>query len=139
MEITSAEQILASHGIRKTSVRLLVLHLLQKADEALPKRDLEEQMEEGVDRVTLYRTIKTFEDKGIIHGVPDFDGQLRYALCKGPCTTHKHHDSHVHFQCAKCGKTKCLEDTPVPRFALASELQVETVQVVARGICESCK
>ena len=60
-------QKLEQSNLRKTAIRKEVLQLFLKAKgNALSSRDIESQLE-NPDRITLYRTLRTFEEKGLIH------------------------------------------------------------------------
>lgn len=139
MEITSAARILQKNNLRKTPVRAGILNMFLQAHEAVSKKSIEDQLERTTDRVTVYRTLKTFEDAGIIHSVMDFDGETKYALCSSSCEAGHHHDAHVHFHCSKCGKTKCLEELPVPKIPESLGVQIDQVQIIAKGICANCQ
>jgi Fur family transcriptional regulator, ferric uptake regulator len=137
--MTGAELILQKNKLRKTPMRTAMLTMLLQAHEAVSKKVIEEQLDCNTDRVTVYRTLKTFEDAGIIHSVMDFDGETKYALCSSSCEAGHHHDAHVHFHCSKCGKTKCLEDLPVPKIPASVGVQIDQVQIIAKGICADCQ
>ena len=93
-----SQDLLKSHHLRITPIREKVLDVfLSRGGEAIPKMIIEENLVR-FDRVTLYRTIKQFEEKGLIHEVIDTKGQTKYALCATECTTQEHHDDHLHFQ-----------------------------------------
>ena len=77
---------------------------------ALSHGEIEKKVGEQFDRVTIYRTLQTFLDKGIIHDIPTADNFIQYALCRDNCSAGHHHDHHVHFVCEQCGNTICLED-----------------------------
>ena len=66
---------------------------------ALAHGDIEKKAGEKFDRVTVYRTLQTFVEKGIIHTIPTADNSIRYALCKDDCAEGHHHDHHIHFVC----------------------------------------
>ena len=65
------ENILSEHGLRNTEARHGVLDVFKKYDYALSHSDLEKELQKYFDRVTIYRTIHAFLDKGIIHKVID--------------------------------------------------------------------
>jgi Fur family ferric uptake transcriptional regulator len=90
------------------------------------------------DRVTVYRTLKTFLDKGMIHKVLDDGGALKYALCHY-CQGENHQHDHVHFKCAVCGETSCLDDVYVPRVNLPEGYQVAEVNLLVQGVCARCR
>ena len=132
-------QKLEQSNLRKTAIRKEVLQLFLKAKgNALSSRDIESQLE-NPDRITLYRTLRTFEEKGLIHQAVDGSGKNRYALCSDDCEGHDHHDEHAHFHCKKCDKTICLEDVHVPSVNLSNDYQLEHAQLVLTGVCSNCQ
>ena len=132
------DQLLTDHGLRKTSIRLDVLGVFMKnVDTAMSHQFLERELEES-DRVTLYRTLKTFESKGIIHQALDGSGVSKYALCHVDCDEHKHLDDHAHFHCNDCGKTLCLEDSQAPQISVPAGYKVENAHLVIQGSCDQC-
>jgi Fur family ferric uptake transcriptional regulator len=106
---------------------------------ALAHGDIERKAGEKFDRVTVYRTLQTFVEKGIIHTIPTTENAVRYALCKDNCTEGHHQDHHVHFMCVKCGSTLCLEDVAVPEVKLPKGFTANETEVVVKGICRNCK
>ena len=105
---------------------------------ALTNADIELKIEE-VDRITLYRTLKAFEEKGIIHKVIDSSNITKYALCVDQCDEDHHHDHHVHFHCDECGNTFCLEGVEVPKIALPEGYKMHNKSMLINGKCLSCK
>src|SRR6266567_4265765 len=103
------ESVLKQNGLSVTSSRRKILQLFLDKAGALAHGDIEKKAGERFDRVTIYRTLQTFVDKGIIHTIPTADNSVRYALCKDECSEGHHHDNHVHFICDDCGTTYCLE------------------------------
>ncbi|MFW5700869.1 MAG: Fur family transcriptional regulator, partial [Cyclobacteriaceae bacterium] len=99
----SAEKLLKGHKVGVTDIRRKVLDLIIERNYALSHQDLTNQLPENIDRVTLYRTLHTFEDAGLVHKIIDEDGVSRYAMCRD-CNHHEHNDNHAHFHCIKCGK-----------------------------------
>lgn len=137
--MTSAADLLQKNKLRKTPMRMQILELLLQTKAAVSKRFIEEHLGTLSDRVTVYRTLKTFEDAGIIHSVMDFDGDTKFALCSTDCGAGHHHDGHVHFHCSKCGSTKCLDDMPLPKIPNGSGVSIEEIQIIAKGICADCQ
>ena len=129
---------LKAHNLRNTSIRKEVLELfMQSEGRALSNQDLEEQLD-NPDRITLYRTLKAFEDRGLIHLAVDRGGISKYALCSDDCTTHAHHDSHAHFHCQVCGKTICLEGEIIIKAQPPTGYQVQQEKLVLEGACAEC-
>ncbi len=132
-----AEALLEVHRLRKTNVRMQVLDIFLEANVALAQSDIERHFEQ-IDRITLYRTLKTFEDKGLIHKAIDGSDKPKYALCHSGCDAHTHHDHHAHFHCADCGQTYCLDEVEAPAIKAPGGFQVMTTHLVVTGKCESC-
>jgi Fur family transcriptional regulator, ferric uptake regulator len=130
-------QLLEKHQLRKTAVRAQVLEIFLNRREALSHSDIEIQFDQ-VDRITLYRTLKTFEDKGLIHKAIDGSDKLKYALCHDGCDEHEHHDVHAHFHCGDCGKTFCLDEVEAPSVQAPAGYKVATTHLVVTGQCETC-
>lgn len=132
------KELLEKHKLKKTTTRMDILRLYLSQSHALSHSDLEQALGSDFDRVTLYRTLHTFEEKGIIHKVPDDSGATKYALCAEACSEHHHHDEHIHFSCTKCGNTYCLDHYPIPKIQLPEEFKTESLHLYAKGICRKC-
>lgn len=130
--------ILKRNQLSVTESRKKILELFQNNEGALAHHDIEERTSEKFDRVTIYRTLQTFVEKGIIHTIPSADNSIRYALCKDACTEGHHHDNHVHFICDVCATTYCLDDIVVPQVALPKGFLARQIDVVVNGKCENC-
>jgi Fur family ferric uptake transcriptional regulator len=79
-------EILKRHQLSVTDSRKKILELFQVTNGALAHADIEKKTGEMFDRVTIYRTLQTFVDKGIIHTIPTADNSVLYALCKDDCS-----------------------------------------------------
>lgn len=132
------DHILKHNQLSVTDSRKKILELFLSSNGALAHGDIEKKTGEKFDRVTVYRTLQAFMEKGIIHTIPTADNSVRYALCKDDCTEGHHHDNHVHFVCSACGNTICLEDVTVPEVKLPKGFQPEEVQMVVTGVCKEC-
>ena len=118
-------------------MRLLVLDFLLKHTTAVSLNDLETNFLRS-DRITLYRTLKTFEEKGLVHSIEDGSSSIKYALCAADCSAQNHHDLHVHFNCRACGETFCLPKSRIPDIALPTNFKLEEINLVVKGICAIC-
>jgi Fur family transcriptional regulator, ferric uptake regulator len=131
--------ILKKNHLSVTDSRRAILKLFyQTTAGALRHCDIERNLTD-VDRVTIYRTLQAFSDKGIIHTIPGSDGAVRYALCRNGCEEGHHHDDHVHFVCSVCGTTLCLEQVHVPAVKLPEGFEPHQVEMVVSGICSKCR
>ena len=125
-------------GLSLTASRKLILDVFMQSKVALSHHDIESRMPENIDRVTVYRTLQTFVQKGIIHHVPTTDNTILYALCKEDCETGHHHDNHVHFICTNCQATNCLDDVIVPVVKLPKGFRLQQSEMIVKGICDGC-
>jgi Fur family transcriptional regulator, ferric uptake regulator len=131
--------ILKKNNLSITDSRKKILDLFLQNNGALAHSDIEKSTGEIFDRVTVYRTLQTFVEKGIIHNIPTTDNSILYALCKDNCEAGHHHDNHVHFICSSCGKTICLDDVTVPEVKLPKGFKPNHAEMVVNGVCGDCK
>jgi Fur family ferric uptake transcriptional regulator len=130
--------ILRRNRLSVTGSRQKILNLFLANTSALAHADIEHKAGEKFDRVTVYRTLQTFVEKGIIHTIPTPDNSIKYALCKQDCFEGHHHDNHFHFVCSACGITQCLEDFIMPAVKLPKDYTATNVEIVINGLCRSC-
>ncbi len=130
---------LKEYELRHTGCRSDILQSFQSYNFALSHGDLEERFGERFDRVTIYRTLKTFVEKGIIHKVLDDEGGTKYALCSTTeCSHDNHHHDHVHFKCLQCGNTTCIESVHIPVFSLPEGYKRTEINMLVQGTCPTC-
>ena len=132
-------QTLLRHGLRQTPVRRAVLAALSGKGFALTGAEIEQEIGGEVDRITLYRTLKSFEQQGLIHRVIDDTDVLRYAACSIECSAGAHFDNHVHFKCSTCQHTYCLSQVAIPVVQLPGGFQAERRDFLLSGVCQLCQ
>ena len=137
--MNSVLDILKKNDLSVTDGRKKILDLFLSSEGALAHADIETNTSNAFDRVTVYRTLQTFVEKGIIHNIPTTDNSILYALCKDDCEEGHHHDNHVHFICNNCSKTICLDDVIVPTVKLPKGFTPNKTQMVVIGVCADCK
>jgi Fur family transcriptional regulator, ferric uptake regulator len=128
---------LRSSGLKKTTVRIAVLKQLTESGNALSQPELETVFEGRENRVTVYRVLRDFEEKGLIHRVYDVEGTARFALCRS-CTEYQHHDEHLHFNCIECKNVICLDSVHVSIPILPIGFKVKNIHFTVEGVCEKC-
>jgi Fur family transcriptional regulator, ferric uptake regulator len=139
MTYLSPLKILQENKLRITNCRKEVLKTFLTKQAALSHSDLEEVLKEDYDRVTIYRTLKTFLESDVIHKVLDDSGATKYALCAHTGEgEHAHDHDHVHFKCEKCGKTICVEGTFLPKIELPKGYVNKEASLLIQGICDKC-
>lgn len=131
------ETILQNKDINPTAMRLLVLDLLLKQSAAISLTELEKGLGPS-DRITIYRALKKFEEKGLVHSIDDGSGTPKYAVCEDECEAGHHHDFHVHFFCNTCKETSCLPKSPIPAVVLPTGFRSQEMNLVVKGICNKC-
>lgn len=137
--VQNPTKILKDHQLRITSCRKEVLRTFIEKKSALSHSDLEDILKEAFDRVTIYRTLKTFLETDLIHKVLDDSGATKYALCAhGHKGTHSHDHEHVHFKCESCGRTICIDEVSLPKIKLPDGYVNKEVNLLVTGICSQC-
>lgn len=131
--------ILKKNRLSITDSRARILELFLSQSGALAHGDIEKRTGERFDRVTVYRTLNSFLNKGIIHTIPTTDNSIRYALCKENCEEGHHHDNHVHFVCDDCGNTICLDEVTIPQIQLPEGFRPKQVEMIVSGKCDACE
>lgn len=132
------EKLLESHALKKTSARIEMLKIFMKYNYALGAKEVILNMKKMHDRVTVYRTLASFEKCGIIHKASEDSSGVKYALCKHTCSEKSHKDEHVHLICEKCSQTYCLEDVKVPKVKTLEKFLVQKINYTINGICNTC-
>jgi Fe2+ or Zn2+ uptake regulation protein len=93
-------ELLRKSGYRATPPRLAVLRMLRQAKRPLSAQNMAEHLPD-IDQATVYRTLKSLKEKGIVRGVDLRHNHAHYELA----ATSEHH----HIICLRCGK---IEDVP---------------------------
>jgi len=81
------------------------------------------------DKSTLYRTLRTFEKKKLVHTIDDGSKQLKYALCLESCECETN-DLHYHFHCTDCQNTFCLTNQNIPSIELPKNFKMLQANMV---------
>jgi Fur family transcriptional regulator, ferric uptake regulator len=136
MQVDILNKRLKDNKINPTAVRILVLNELINSKIAMSLNDLEIALD-SADRVTIYRTLKKFEENRLVHTIEDGTGAVKYAICdlECLCTTEF---THAHFHCTKCNQTYCLRNIGLPEIHLPKNFKTEQSSLILKGICENC-
>jgi Fur family ferric uptake transcriptional regulator len=113
-----------------------VLAIFDKYNNAIPLSVVEKELKE-FNRITLYRTIKVFLEKDIIHEITLSGEELNYAICQEECNTENHNHQHIHFKCKECNIIFCVEIDKLPTITLP-EYKIEQLEIQATGLCQNC-
>ena len=134
---TEITELLKSKNIKSTAMRILVLQFFLSLDRAVSLHDLEEKFHFS-ERTTLYRTLKTFANKGLVHQINDGTSSTKYALCDDSCSSHNHTDVHPHFYCEACKSTTCLSSIAIPEIELYGKFNIHRTEFILKGVCDVC-
>ena len=129
-------QVLKDKKISETPFRKEVLSIFGRYNNAIPLSVIERELD-NYNRVTLYRTIKTFVEKGIIHEITISGSSSNYALCHEACNAVSHQHQHIHFKCNKCDIVYCVQLDKIPHIKL-SNYKIDALEIQASGLCKNC-
>jgi len=127
---------LRRRGLRATHQRMEIFRELAATDEHPDAETLYHRVSRrvpAVSRDTVYRTLATLEEQGLI---------TRTAVLGGPARYDANTGQHHHFVCTRCGAVKdfrsaALDDLPLPRSVRALG-RVGSAHVQVRGVCAEC-
>jgi len=134
--IDFAKDLLKKSGLKSTATRVDLINLIHDYGSAIPFSLIQSHFE-STDRITVYRTIQTLEQKGLIHKAFANKSKTYYALCDHHCTSAEHYHDHVHFQCTVCDTVSC-EDLPNQIAIELPDFQIEKINVHLTGVCKAC-
>jgi len=135
--MTKIEKTLENKSVRPTAMRILIYKYMAEKKIAVAMTDIENVFEKA-ERTTLYRTLKTFEEKGIVHQIDDGTNISKFALCELGCSCKLDQDLHLHFHCSNCNETVCLTEHKIPHINLPEGYIAEEANLVLKGICDKC-
>jgi len=139
-----AREALRGAGLAATRVRVACLALAMRGGAPLTRSAFARATPgRRPDRVTLYRTLRRFEEAGLLRRehLPGGEETWCLELCEHGL---RECPGHMHFECRSCGRVECVKTDPsrVRRAlgALFSEagLPVEGARIEARGLCRRC-
>ena len=123
-------------GLKVTPPRVAILHAFKKEHVPLSAQELFEAVSrEGVDMATVYRTIKTLEEAGIIRRVDIRKEALCYELAEG---------HHHHIVCTDCGRIEDVHECHIGELVKKIVSQSKGFKNVTEhtfelfGICKDC-
>ena len=133
---TNVEARLRGAELRLTPQRFAVLEYLTRAEGHPTADQIAAEINRRfprASRATVYNALKALRDAGLVREVATEEALTRYESNVEP---------HHHFICRSCGK---IEDVPPEKFAAPARVEleggheVETFEVVLRGLCAACK
>ena len=132
-----AEDILRSNGLKNTPLRVAVLDFLARQNTPLTAEEIGRGLKKvEFDRASLFRTLKTFSETGILNMIDLGEGFHRY---ERNCELHHHHH---HIICTKCKRIEvvpfCIPDQ-FKKFLTSRGSANISHRMDFSGICRHCR
>ena len=137
MKQEACVELLASHCIRATSNRIVVVRELALSARPLTLAELEERLL-SVDKSGIFRALTLFREHHLVHVIEGGSEGVRYELCHSHDHDHDE-DIHPHFFCEKCQQTYCLDYTEIPEVSLPKGFEKKSANLMIKGICGNCQ
>ena len=135
MEI-KAHEMLKAAKLYCTAGRVAILKVLMKAGRPLSQEQIANRSgRERFDKVTIYRTLKSLVNVGLVHKA-SMDKRAWHFELSHNCTEHQ---CHPHFTCTSCGNTHCLTGISLPMTKSPHKgFVINRQQVRFEGLCPAC-
>lgn len=137
LEESYAKEVLRERGLRSTSQRLAVIHVLHESGRSLSVGEIHDGVRDilgGTGLATIYRTLETFEGLGVVRRLHFPDGESGYAFSRAG-------NAH-HMVCLTCRSVSDFPECPVKSFDLAplerTGFRVKDHFVQFFGQCADC-
>jgi len=138
--VIESKSILSENGINRTKFRTDLLNLFYTTKVSLSIYDILKHFKNSINKVTVYRSLESFEKKGLIHKVPDSNNLKRYSLCnEKECNASSHNHNHGHFICYSCNQTFCINDIKSPDITCLKGFYVQELKLTLEGYCRDCR
>ncbi|BAX91866.1 transcriptional repressor [Mycobacterium shigaense] len=135
-------EFLRARGLRRMASRIQVLAVLEPVNGHLSVAEIHERVRgclpdgaQPPDVATIYRTVTTLVDQGVLHALTLDDGVTTYGLATAP---------HHHAVCTRCAS---ISEVPARRLSAALEHAMagslfslsERAGLTLRGLCPQCQ
>jgi len=135
-------ELLRARGLRRMPSRIAVLAVLEPVDGHLAVADIHQRILDATpdgtpcpDLATVYRTVTTLVDQGVLHALTVEGGVSTYGLAATP---------HHHAVCTRCAT---IIEVPAGRLAAALEHAIEgssftlseQAGLTLHGLCPDCQ
>lgn len=127
--------LLSENGISPTPNRILVLGLLAHKQKPMSLADIEAGIG-TLERSSIFRVLKLFRDKGLIHTIDDGSSITKYLLCD--IRQHSAIHSHAHFYCDRCRQIITIESPDFVPLKLPKGCTAHEINYIVHGICKHC-
>lgn len=122
--------------MKATPIRIASIKHFESYDSPLDARELINYLQKKleVNKVTVFRMLNTFTEKGLLRKLEFGEGKARYELNK---------QDHHHFICEKCGSIEDISDCNIDH--IEKKIQKKKGVLVKRhsleffGVCRQCQ
>lgn len=129
------DEILKKASLRRTKPRKQVLSVLLKSKKPLTQEQIADKLKKRADKVTIYRTLETFMEAGIIHKAYLRERTWHFELADR-CSEKQ---CHPHFTCTNCGEMRCMPEIVMPMAKSPDKnYRITHQQVRLEGLCPKC-
>ncbi|MEK7723045.1 MAG: Fur family transcriptional regulator [Acidobacteriota bacterium] len=135
LNLNSVEEMAQERGLKMTPQRRAIIDYLQSAEHHPTTEEVLKAVNEKfpmTSRATVYNTITWLKESGMLQEV--FEA--------GCIRLDPNFDQHHHFVCNKCGKVEdvgfdLIDDLGI--CGLPDGNQIQSFEIVLRGLCKKCK
>jgi Fur family transcriptional regulator, ferric uptake regulator len=130
------KEVLRKSGHKATPSRLAILGIFKKTKKPLSAQEIIDDLSRSTDQATVYRTLKSLKEKGIIKQIDLRHNHAHYELADMV--------EHHHLICIRCGKIEDVHHCGVEEIqstVLRSSKHFAEIKQHALefyGICKSC-
>lgn len=127
--------ILKENELKITQNRLDVLSVFLGSEKAFSLLDLERLFCGKHDRSSIFRSLQTYTERGLLEKFCNASGTAVYILNlhKPDC------DGKSHFKCKDCETVVSLPNLPQEYLQILGRNKIETMNVLLEGTCEKCQ
>ena len=126
-------EILRARGLRATRARLLIMSALREVEHPTVEALHQATAADGIALTTVYRTLESLEDAGLVWAV--------YVPGVGRTYHLGNQAPHAHLMCRVCGRLADLDAVPADAstaWGVPADFTVEHVQLTVIGRCRRC-
>jgi len=137
----SLQRQLRERGIRLTKQRRVVVQVMESASRHMDAEEIlasAQQIDKGITRVTVYRTLDLLKRQGLIDELDllHLRGHRHFYESHGP-------RDHIHVACIQCGKVREVE-SPLyeelkQQIARDCGIEITIARTEVGGICDECR
>jgi Fur family transcriptional regulator, peroxide stress response regulator len=124
-------------GLRRTPQRLEIFRALAEAADHPTAERLHERLQRRMPTLsldTVYRTLNTLTEHGLVHKVETVESQARFEAYEGP---------HHHLICRKCREIVDFEWPSIDDFELPMKVkswgEISRRSLTVYGVCRKCR